>query len=139
MIHLVSHSRPLRFDALICYDLVLKSDRNIVQTNVRVWQGVEYGLLLSCVSAARNTAPAYTFLTDSPRHIWMDHESPTGGKPERIVGQDPQLPQGFYPVDTDPPTRFYPGDMLSVTCQYNSTTRDKVTHAGSTSKACACV
>ena len=62
----------------------------------------------------------------------MDREPPGGGTPERVVGQDPQEPQGFYPVDR--PVIFLPGDRLTVTCEYNSMERDTPTHAGSTSK-----
>ena len=48
------------------------------------------------------------------------------------MGQDPQLPQGFYPVTEG--VRFLPGDQLKVTCEFDSTSRDRPTYAGSTSK-----
>lgn len=68
------------------------------------------------------------------RRIWMERESPVGGEAEQIVSQDPQLPQGFYPVGK--PTRFLPGDELKVTCEYDSMERTTPTNAGSTSKVC---
>ena len=42
---------------------------------------------------------------------------------ERIVGQDPQLPQGFYPVTEG--VRFLPGDQLTVTCEFDSMSRNR--------------
>ena len=48
------------------------------------------------------------------------------------MGQDPQLPQGFYPVAKG--VSFLPGDQLSVTCEFDSMSRNKPTYAGSTSK-----
>ena len=64
----------------------------------------------------------------------MDRVFKGSSEPERIVGQDPQLPQGFYPVATPNRTRFLPGDHLTVTCEYNSMSRDSPTHAGSTAE-----
>ena len=62
----------------------------------------------------------------------MDREA-MGPRPlERIVGQDPQLPQGFYPVTEG--VRFLPGDQLTVTCEFDSMSRNRPTYAGSTSK-----
>ena len=62
----------------------------------------------------------------------MDREAMGPRPQERVVGQDPQLPQGFYPVTEG--VRFLPGDQLTVTCEFDSTSRDRPTYAGSTSK-----
>ena len=62
----------------------------------------------------------------------MDREAMGPRPQERIVGQDPQQPQGFYPVADG--VRFLPGDQLTVTCEFDSTSRTKPTYAGSTSK-----
>ncbi len=62
----------------------------------------------------------------------MDREAMGPRALERIVGQDPQLPQGFYPVTEG--VRFLPGDQLTVTCEFDSMSRNRPTYAGSTSK-----
>ena len=62
----------------------------------------------------------------------MDREAMGLRQQERVVGQDPQLPQGFYPVTEG--VSFLPGDQLTVTCEFDSTSRDRPTYAGSTSK-----
>ena len=62
----------------------------------------------------------------------MDREAMGPRALERIVGQDPQLPQGFYPVTEG--VRFLPGDQLTVTCEFDSMSRTRPTYAGSTSK-----
>lgn len=42
---------------------------------------------------------------------------------------DPQLPQGFYPVT---PKTLYPGDTLTVTCDFDSSNQTRRVDAGPT-------
>jgi hypothetical protein len=50
--------------------------------------------------------------------------------PEVLAVQDPQLPQGFYPLKA--PVSILPGDKLEVTCDFDSSLRDRPTVAGHT-------
>ncbi|KAF5838300.1 PHM/PNGase F domain-containing protein [Dunaliella salina] len=48
-----------------------------------------------------------------------------------VFANDPQLPQAFYPMTQQ---QIFPGDRLKVTCDFNSTSRNTPTLAGSTHK-----
>jgi hypothetical protein len=52
------------------------------------------------------------------------------------MSQDPQLPQGFYPVADQEKKLIYPGDVLGATCDFDSTESPVTVRAGSTRKVC---
>ncbi|KAL4442992.1 hypothetical protein ABPG77_008483 [Micractinium sp. CCAP 211/92] len=66
------------------------------------------------------------------REVYLNRTRP-GGPPghERIIGLDPQKPQGFYPVK--PESTFLPGDRITMACDFDSTGMGHAVHAGHTS------
>lgn len=64
------------------------------------------------------------------KSVSLDHQLHST-RSERIVDQNPQKPQGFYPVE--PPTLIRPGDRLKATCDFNSSDMERPVHAGHTS------
>ncbi|EFJ48883.1 hypothetical protein VOLCADRAFT_120843 [Volvox carteri f. nagariensis] len=65
------------------------------------------------------------------RQVYLTREAWNHSGTELLYTRDPQLPQSFVPS-----TRhvFWPGDRLTVTCDFDSTNRSTVTVAGSTHK-----
>lgn len=51
------------------------------------------------------------------------------GSHSRLAEHSPQLPQGFTPISN---LTFLPGQVLEATCDFDSTERTEVTHAGAT-------
>ena len=64
------------------------------------------------------------------RSVFLDSVAPNGSLAGREMTNDPQLPQGFYPVD--PRFRLLPGRQIQATCDFDSSERDNPTSAGST-------
>lgn len=65
------------------------------------------------------------------RQIYLDRLAADGsGNYSQVVSQDPQEPQGFYPIQ--PQTIILPGDRLRATCRFDSTAVDHPVMAGST-------
>ncbi len=62
------------------------------------------------------------------RSVYMDRIEKDGSH-SRVCEHSPQLPQGFTPVTN---ITFLPGQVLEATCDFDSTERTEVTHAGST-------
>ena len=62
------------------------------------------------------------------RSVYMDRIEKDGSH-NRVCEHSPQLPQGFTPVSN---ITFLPGQVLEATCDFDSTERTEVTHAGST-------
>lgn len=52
------------------------------------------------------------------RSVYLEQQREPAGSFSEAVRQDPQLPQGFYPVE--PRDVIRPGDRLRVTCDFNS-------------------
>jgi len=55
-----------------------------------------------------------------------------------VAAQDPQLPQGFYPVEDGNSSdkkeiHIFPGDKLKATCAFDSSNMDSIVRAGHTS------
>ena len=67
-----------------------------------------------------------------PRSVWLERKTAAGHS--RIVEGDPRKAQGFTPVNKD--VRFLPGDTVSATCDFDSTSR-KVSGARATYLAVA--
>ncbi|KAK9908849.1 hypothetical protein WJX75_003782 [Coccomyxa subellipsoidea] len=77
--------------------------------------------------------PAYGFAYRVHTHalgrsVYMDRIEKDGSH-NRVCEHSPQLPQGFTPVSN---ITFLPGQVLEATCDFDSTERTEVTHAGST-------
>ncbi len=64
------------------------------------------------------------------RSVFLDSVAPNGSLTGREMTNDPQLPQGFYPVD--PRFRLLPGREIQATCDFDSSERSGPTSAGST-------
>ena len=64
------------------------------------------------------------------RSVFLDSMTPNGSLAAREMTNDPQLPQGFYPVH--PRFRLLPGRDVQATCDFDSSERDSTTSAGST-------
>ncbi|KAL4457726.1 hypothetical protein ABPG75_012591 [Micractinium tetrahymenae] len=66
------------------------------------------------------------------REVYLNRTQPAGlPADERVIGLDPQKPQGFYPVQ--PEATFLPGDRLTMACDFDSTGTSRTVHAGHTS------
>ncbi|BDA41933.1 probable peptidyl-glycine alpha-amidating monooxygenase [Coccomyxa sp. Obi] len=83
--------------------------------------------------------PAYGFAYRVHTHalgrsVYMDRIEKDGSH-SRVCEHSPQLPQGFTPVSN---ITFLPGQVLEATCDFDSTERTEVTHAGSTHHAEMC-
>ena len=72
------------------------------------------------------------------RSVFLEQTVPTERKRRgvkrgatRVAEQDPQLPQGFYPMEQG--ITIMPGDKLKNTCDFNSTGMDHDVYAGHTS------
>ena len=50
-----------------------------------------------------------------------------------VAEQDPQLPQGFYPIDNNKEIKIFPGDRIKATCAFDSSSMTTAVHAGHTS------
>jgi peptidylamidoglycolate lyase len=83
------------------------------------------------------------------RSVWLDAGAPAapgarggggrgggGAALARAAVQDPQAPQGFYPLLER--LRIRPGDALEATCEFDSSSRDKETPAGHGASAEMC-
>ncbi|GMH42040.1 hypothetical protein BSKO_09959 [Bryopsis sp. KO-2023] len=64
------------------------------------------------------------------RSVYMTRTSGLFPNGTEIARNDPQLPQGFYPVEKE--TKIRPGENLKVTCDFNSVGKDHVVGAGHT-------
>lgn len=60
--------------------------------------------------------------------VYLERDAWNGTGPERLVERNPQLPQSFVPTQHHV---IWPGDRLKVTCDFDSSSRDRVTTAGS--------
>lgn len=54
----------------------------------------------------------------------------TAAGTDLVAAGNPQLPQGFYPLPQA--KRLYPGETLTVTCEFDSSAATQVVHAGPT-------
>ncbi|KAI8113634.1 hypothetical protein M9435_003629 [Picochlorum sp. BPE23] len=81
--------------------------------------------------------PAHTFASrvhthELGRRVTLYVNSPQEKKARSVVDLDPLKPQGFYPTKKD--VTLLPGDVLHVTCDFNSKSQTEPVSAGMSSK-----